>query len=85
MLTAFIKERHNDVDSAGLACCCGNNTFKVGKVIIRRHAVFITAEGIFNTVIGNIYKKVQILAANRFQDRALASPLPKREHLASII
>ena len=66
MLAAFIKERHNYIDTVCLACCSGNNSFKILEMVVRRHMVLVSAYSIRFTVIGHINHNIKVSATNGF-------------------
>ena len=64
MLTALVKERHDDVDSVSLSGGGGDNPLEILVMIVRGHMIYMTADSIGFAVIGNIYHDKQIRASN---------------------
>ena len=54
VLSWFIKERHDYINSSCLTTCSSNNSLEVSIVIIRRHMVLETANSIFKAVVADI-------------------------------
>lgn len=68
MLSAFIEERHDDVDTSGLAVAGGDDTLQILVVVIRRHVVGIAVHVVSNTMIAYIGENEQILTADGLAD-----------------
>ena len=54
MLSALVKERHDNSDSSCLTTYSSNNTLKVLIMVIRRHVVLMTTQRICHRVISDI-------------------------------
>ena len=65
VLAAFIKERHDHVDTVCLAVGCGDDSFQVLIVIVRRHVVQMTVDGVGQTVVADVHHDKQVCAADR--------------------
>ena len=68
MLSAFIEERHDDVDTSGFAVAGGDDTLQILVVVIRRHVVGIAVHVVSNTMIAYIGENEQILTADGLAD-----------------
>jgi len=68
MLSSFIQERHNNVDTVSFSCSSSDDTFQILEMIIRRHMIFITIYFISDTVVGDIAKNEKIHSTDRFVD-----------------
>ena len=68
MLSAFIEERHDDVDTSGFAVASGDDTLQILVVVIRRHVVGIAVHVVSNTMIAYIGENEQILTADGLAD-----------------
>ena len=55
VLTALVQERHDDRDTTGLTTDCCDDTLQILIVIIGRHMILITAQGISHGVVQYIY------------------------------
>ena len=71
MLTAFIKEWHDYIDTMCLTCSCGNNSLQILKMVIRRHVILVTADSVCGTVVGNVYHNVKVGSSDRFLNDSL--------------
>ena len=81
MLTAFVEIRHDHGDPPCLSSHRSDNSFEILIMIVRRHMVFVPAQGIGQTVICHIHKQVKIGSADGFQDNALGLPGAEAGHL----
>ena len=68
MLTAFVQEWHNNIDSTGFSTDSCNDTLQILEMVIRRHVVCVAAKRIRQTVIADIKQNVDIISADRFVD-----------------
>ena len=68
MLSSFIQERHNNIDTMRFSGSSSDDTFQILEMIIRRHMILITAYLISNTVVGDIAKNEKIHSTDRFVD-----------------
>ena len=64
MLSAFIEERHDDVDTSGFSVAGGDDTLQILVVVIGRHMVGIAVHVVSNTMIAYIGENEQILTAD---------------------
>ena len=46
VLAAFVEERHDDIDPAGLSSDSGNDSLQILKMIVRGHVVLVPEQGI---------------------------------------
>ena len=82
VLAAFIKERHDNGNSSCFTADSSDDTLQILIMIVRRHMVFMTAEGIGLAVVGYVNQQIQIRTADRFQNNALGFAGTKTWHLA---
>ena len=66
VLSAFIKEWHNDCNTSCLATDGSDDSLQILKVIIRWHVVDLPTYFVRQTVVTDIHQKIDIFAANRF-------------------
>ena len=71
MLASFVKERHDDVDSAGFTGAGKNNTLEILVVIVRAHVVFLTEHLIGAGKIGYITDDEKVMTTDRTLDNGL--------------
>ena len=74
MLSAFIEERHDDVDTSQRTVAGSDDTLQILVVVIRRHVVGIAVHVVSNTMIAYIGENEQILTADGLADLRFASP-----------
>ena len=74
VLAAFVEEGHDHIDSVGFSGSGGNDPFQVLIVVVRGHMVLVAADGVGETVIGNIHHNIQVCTADRLPDIPLAFP-----------
>ena len=72
MLTAFIKKRHDNVNTVSLTGSCGDDSLKILEMVVRRHMVYMTADSVSRAVVGNVYHNVKVCTADRFLNDSLA-------------
>ncbi len=72
VLTALIEIRHDDGDAPGLAADGGDHTLEVLIMVVGRHVVLHAAEPVGLAVIAHIHQQIEIHAADRLADHALA-------------
>ncbi len=71
MLAGLIHEGHNHVDALALSGGGSDQTLEVSIVIVRRHVVYLSEQGIGQRVIHHIHQEVDVLAANGLLNRTL--------------
>ena len=69
-LTAFIKVWHDNVDSAGFAANSSDRTLQILEVVVRRHHIGVSADGIIDAVVTNINHNINIIPTYGFADLA---------------
>ena len=72
MLAAFIQERHDHIDPVSLACGSGNDPLQILIMVVRRHMVYMAADGVCLAVIRDIHHDKEVCAADGFFDVAFA-------------
>ena len=55
VLTTLVQERHDDRNTTGLTTDCCDDTLQILIVIIGRHMILITTQGISHGVVQYIY------------------------------
>ena len=71
VLAAFIEEGHDHIDPACLSAHCRDDPFQILKMVVGRHVVHLSAQGIGKGIIANIHHQVQVISADRFFQNAL--------------
>ena len=71
MLTAFVEERHDDIDTACLSANGSNNTFQILKMIIRGHMVGTSVQGVSQAVIADINHQINIFSSDGLREDSL--------------
>ena len=66
VLTAFVKEGHNDIDPSGFPSYGGNDPLQILKVIVRGHMVGVAAQRISQGIVADIHHEVKIVAPDGF-------------------
>ena len=72
MLSAFVEERHDDVDSACFTGAGQNDTFQVLIVIIRAHMVLLAKHLICAGEIGDVADNKQVVTTYRTLDHGFS-------------
>ena len=68
MLAAPIQERHDNGNALCLSICGGNNPLQVFIMVVRRHMILFSEDGIGDTGIQHVNDDKQIYSADRIQD-----------------
>jgi len=66
MLTALVKERHDNVDTVCGGCRSADDSLKILVVVIRGHVVYISGHLVGERVVCHIDHAENISSANRF-------------------
>ena len=69
MLSSFIKEGHDYVDSSCFSADCGNDTLNILEMIVRGHVIGMSANGIGFVVVADINQNVDVGATYGFVNR----------------
>ena len=72
MLAAFVEERHDDIDPAGLSADCGNDSLQILKMIVRGHVILVSEQGIGQAVVADVNQNVDVVSADGFVDHTFA-------------
>ena len=64
VLPAFVEEREYNIDPVRLAVRCGNDTFEILKIIVRRHVIDTAADFVGDGIICHIAENEQIGATD---------------------
>ena len=65
MLSALIKERHDNIDTTCLSSCSSNDSFKILIMVIRGHMVYMTIYSVGKAIIAYIGHNEQICSTDR--------------------
>jgi len=83
VLAALIEERHDNRDPAGLTAYRSDDPLKILEMIIGRHVVLMSAEGIGLSIVQHINKDVQIGTSYGFKDDTLSFAGSESRYLGS--
>ena len=84
VLTAFIKERHDHIDSSGFSSYGGNDPFQILEMIVRGHVIGVAAERVSQRIVADIHHKIRSSPRTDSSRMPFASPEPKRGVCAPI-
>ena len=72
VLTSFIKEWHDHVDTMSLTGSCGDDSFEILIVVVRGHVVLMTTDSISFCVVCDIHHDKKVGTTYRLFDITLA-------------
>ena len=72
VLAALIEERHDDIQTAGLAVGSSNDSLEILEMVVGRHVIDISGDTVGHAVIADINHKIEVIATDRFLQFALA-------------